>query len=436
MKKKLLASLLVIASLLLVATACAGSTTPAATEVTTCAESTTPAATEVTTAETTTAATTAKPATLLPSDQYSSVFAEPSYSLMRQIIKDYWRASSLCSDPSTGKALVWAFASFMEATAEAYRLYPNDKTIERAYRNALTKGIDQYKVTNAKITTPNGQTHTVSYYNASAGNRGDYYYDDDAWICIQFLNAYELLKDDQFLADAEETLEFLWTGWDDVLGGGIYWDKGYGGKNTCANGPIAIAFLWAYQLTQKEEYLEKGRMIYDWCREVLLDKGNNLYHDSINVEGKYNTWKAAYNQGVMIYAGAQLYEITGDETYLNQARATNKAAVNLVFKGRGNATIMNGNPIYKSWCIGWLVRGFMKFYSVDPEKDTDAMDKMAVVLKKNLKSKDKKGYYDPYFRTGDWGGESKTDVLQPCGIETVFCLTTYFQEVMAPKKSN
>ena len=421
MKKKLLASLLAISSLLPLASACAGNT-PDATTVDTTAD---------TTAATTTAPTPSNP---LPSDVYTSIFAEPSYTLMRQIIKDYWRTTSLCSDPKTGKAVVWGFASFMEAVAEAYRLYPDDKTIAKAYRNALTKGIQQYKVTDAKITTPDGQTHTVSYYNAGAGGRGDYYYDDDAWICIQFLNAYELLKDDQFLADAEETLEFLWTGWDDVLGGGIYWDKTYGGKHTCSNGPTAIAFLWAYQLTQKEEYLEKGRMIYDWCREKLLD--GDLYIDNLGVNGGRENWKAAYNQGTMIYAGAQLYEITKDETYLNQARATNKAAVNLVFKGRGNATTMNGNPIYKSWCIGWLVRGFMKFYSVDPEKDTDAMDKMAVVLKKNLKSKDKKGYYDPYFRTGDWGGESKTDVLQPCGIETVFCLTTYFQEFMAPKKSN
>ncbi|MBQ7354062.1 MAG: hypothetical protein IJW62_00920 [Clostridia bacterium] len=418
MKKKLIACVLAIASLLPLATACADSTdTPV---------------TGTTTAETTAATTVPTPAAPLPSDQYDSQFAEPSYRLMRQIIKDYWRTSFLRTDiNNSGASVVWGFAGFMEAVAEAYRLYPEDKTIEKAYRNALTKGITQYKVTNAKITTPDGNSHTVSYYNAGKGGSGDYYYDDDAWICIQFLNAYELLKDDQFLAEAEETLQFLWTGWDDVLGGGIYWDKTYGGKNTCANGPVAIAFLWAYQLTQKEEYLEKGRMIYDWCREKLLD--GDLYIDSLGVDGGRNNWKAAYNQGTMIYAGAQLYEITGDETYLNQARATNKATISLMFTGRGNATRMNGNPIYRSWCIGWLARGFMKFYSVDPEKDTTAMDNMAVVLKRTLKTQNKKGYYDPYFCTGDWGGESTTDVLQPCGVASVLLLTTYFQEFMEGK---
>ena len=61
------------------------------------------------------------------------------------------------------------------------------------------------------------------------------------------------------------------------------------------------------------------------------------------------------------------------------------------------------------------------------------MDNMAVVLKRTLKTQNKKGYYDPYFCTGDWGGESTTDVLQPCGVASVLLLTTYFQEFMEGK---
>lgn len=417
--KKLIACLLTLATLVPLAAGCA-TNTPEDTSATT------------TTTATTVATTTAKPKPAYPSDNMDSQFAEPTYLLAKQILKDYWRTSHLNSDLRSGTAVVWGFASFMECMAEAYRLFPNDKTIAKAYTNALTKGIAKYEVS-ATITTPNGQKHDVTYYNAGAGGRGDYYYDDDAWICIQFLNAYELLKDEQYLAKAEETLEFLWTGWDDVLGGGIYWDKSYKGKNTCANGPVAISFLWAYQLTQKEEYLEKGKMIWDWAREKLLD--GDLYIDALGVDGGRNNWKAAYNQATMIYVGAQLYEITGEEIYLEQTRRTYEASLSLMFKGRGSATSMNGNPIYKSWCIGWLVRGYLKFYSVDPEKDTKGMEYMEAVLKKNLKTKDKKGYYDPYFRTGDWGNESKTDVLQPCGMLSVMALCTYYDIAMAEKEA-
>ncbi len=420
MKKKLLAALLAVASLLPLAVGCSGTDTATTAATTTEAPVTTEAPI---------------PKDPLPSDRYESKFAEPAYKLSRQIIKDYWLKGSLRGEPrSGGMPAVWGFASFMECMAEAYRLYPDDTKIKTAYLDCLTTGINKYKVTET-ITTPNGQKHNVSYYNAGAGGRGDYYYDDDAWICIQFLNAYDLLKDEQYLKDAEETLEFLWTGWDDVLGGGIYWDKSYGGKNTCVNGPVAIAYLWAYQLTQKEEYLEKGKMIYDWMREKLLD--GNLYIDAIGIkngqEDGRNNWKAAYNQGTPIYAGALLYEITGEEEYLQQARATTEASLSLMFTGRGSNIRMNGNPIYKSWCIGWLVRGYLKFYEVDPQKDDTPMENIATVLKRNLKTKTKKGYYDPYFQTGDWSSESVTDVLQPCGMASVMCLTTYFEEFMAKK---
>ncbi len=387
---------------------------------------------EVTTAASTTVATTTAPVvnkTPLPSDGMDSQFAEPAYLLMRQVIKDYWRTNYLRTDlGNSNAAAVWGLASFIEAAAEAYRLFPEDKKIKQAYEQALNKGLDGYKVT-ATITTPDGNKHNITYYNATRNSAGDYYYDDDAWICIQFLNAYELLKDEKYLEMAEETLEFLWTGWDDVLGGGIYWDKSYGGKHTCSNGPVAISFLWAYQLTKKEEYLEKGKQVYEWTREKLL-ASDNLYIDNMGKDGGTNNWKAAYNQGTPIYAGALLYEITGEERYLEEARATVKASLGLMFTGRGSATRMNGNPIYKSWCIGWLVRGYLKFYEVDPDKDGEPMEKLEAVLKKNLKTKNKKGYYDPYFQSGDWKSESTTDVLQPCGIASVLCLSTYYDLYM------
>ena len=46
----------------------------------------------------------------------------------------------------------------------------------------------------------------------------------------------ETVTDKDMPLNKEESLEFLWTGWDEeVHGGGIYWDKSYGGKNTCTN---------------------------------------------------------------------------------------------------------------------------------------------------------------------------------------------------------
>ncbi len=401
MKIRLLALLLAALTLLPLFTACdSGNDTP----------------------ETTTTAPSDEPDKPKPTSPYGQAGLE----LMLNVIDLYYneRSNTLGSQPhATSGAAVWGVASYIEALAETYRLYPDNAEIKAAYIAALDKCLPKYEVADTVINTPSGD-YTVTYYNAMAGGSGDYYYDDDAWICIQFLNAYELLGDAKYLALAEETLEFLWTGWDDLLGGGIYWDKRYEGKNTCANGPIAISFLWAYQITEKADYLEKGKMIYDWMRATLLD--DELYFDSISIEGNINTWKAAYNQGVMVYAGSQLYEITGDETYFEQTRDTVTKLNGLMFTGRGENVQMNGNPIYKAWCIGWLVRGYIKYYTIEPRKNDYHMNTISTILQKELTTKDEDGFYDPYFLSGAYADESVTDILQPCGIASVFCLTHYF----------
>lgn len=351
----------------------------------------------------------------------NSVYAQAGMDLVKLSIKDYYdRAShTVHGQPGSGTAAVWGAASFLEALAEAYRMDPTNSEIYRIYVDVLDNAMTAYKV-NGKITTPTG-TYTVSYYNATRGMSGDYYYDDDAWICLQYLNAYTLLGEEGYLLRAEEMLEFFWTGWDDVQGGGIYWDKSFGSKNICADGPIAIAFLSAYEMTGKTEYLEKGKMIYEWCRDVMLD--GNLYSDSINAaNGSINTWKAAYNQGTMLGVGSLLYRITGETRYLNETRSTYNATIGHMFRINGGEVSMHGNPIYKAWCIGWLERGFLLYESVDPNGTTRATDYMAKVLNKELATKNANGYYDPYFCTGDWSGESKTDVLQPSGVACTFLL--------------
>lgn len=388
---------------------------------------------EGTTATTTEATTTTAPVGAISPEIEANKYASAGLELMLKTIDDYYTKrtnwlKSTTKDKNTDSSAVWGVGSFIEALAETYRIYPDNETVKEIYIDAITELLDCYKVKNATITTPDKTRHTVTYYNATRNSSGDYYYDDNAWICIQLLEAYKLLGDEKFLEDAETNLEFLWTGWDDVLDGGIYWDKSYGGKNTCANGPVAIAFLEAYQITEKQEYFDRGKAIYDWSNAKLLD--GNLYIDNINVKGEKNNWKAAYNQGTMIYVGSQLYQITGEQEYYTRTKKVVNATLDLMFKVNGSSVTMNGNPIYKSWCIGWLTRGYIKYYEVDSEKATEPMRRLEAVLDNELKTKNKEGYYDPYFRSGDWTNQDTKDVLQPSGIVSVFCLAGYFDEIV------
>lgn len=329
-----------------------------------------------------------------------------------------------------GMPYVWPAAAFAEALADAYRLYPGSVRLRVAYADALKRGFSRYLTPEGTLATPSGAVDGICYYNASAGNSGDYYYDDNEWVCIQLLLGYRNLGDASLLAAAEKNLDFLWTGWDDVAGGGIYWSADYSSKNACSNAPGAIAFLLAYQLTGKEIYLARGRMIYDWMNQTMRE--NDLFCDSVRLDGSIgNRWKGAYNQATMIYAGSLLYEITGEASYYALTKATVDATMPHMFSetaAQGETGIrMNENPIFKAWCIGWLMRSYVKFYEIDPQKDSAPLEHCAAVMRSELATKDADGLYDPFFCSGGQDPANYTDLLSQSGVACAFLNVAYYE---------
>ena len=334
-----------------------------------------------------------------------------------------------------GMPFVWSAAAYTETLADAYRLFPDEAGLRFWYRDVLLRVFDRYKVENATIQAPNGTYPGQTYYNSGAGHAGDFYYDDNVWVCLQLLEGYKNLGEPALLEAAEKNLAFLWTGWDDALGGGIYWHKTWKSKNTCSNAPVAAAFLLAYQITGKKLYLTRGKAIYDWMNETLLD--GDLYNDNIRLDGTVGTWKSAYNQATMIYAGCLLYEITGDSRVLERTRANVNATVDLMFEERETAPgktelFMRANPLYKAWCIGWLTRSFIRFYELDPQKDTAPMDHIIGILDRELGTKDANGLYDPFFCSGGADPEYYTEILAQGGVASVLLNAGYYQTAVNP----
>ena len=367
----------------------------------------------------------------------SSAYAQEGYRLTEYILKksyDPIRHVFKENLGDGGTAYIWATGSVIEMIADAYRLFPANLKLRAYYSDALTKVLKNYLVENAEITTP-GRTHSgVSYYNASTGNRGDYYYDDNEWICIELLRGYLQLGKKELLNAALTNLDFLWTGWDDALGGGLYWSMGCEGKNACANAPAAIAFLLAYQCTGNEEYLEKGKMIYQWANENLRE--NDLFIDAINVAtGNKDHWKGVYNQATMIYAGCLLYEITGEREWYDLTRATVQAVETLMFtetgtEDGGTEVSMNPNPIFNAWCVGWLARSLVKYYEVDPDRDPRPMALLDAVLQKELATKDAEGLFDPFFCSGDSFPDQYRELLAQDGVASVLLNAAWYEAVL------
>lgn len=367
----------------------------------------------------------------------SSAYAREGYRLTEYILKKSYDPIHHVFKENLGDggtSYIWATGSVIEMIADAYRLFPADLKLKTYYTDALTKVLKNYLVEDAEIATP-GKTHSgMSYYNASAGNRGDYYYDDNEWVCIELLHGYRQLGKKELLNAALANLEFLWTGWDDALGGGIYWSMSCEGKNACANAPAAIAFLLAYQCTGKEEYLEKGTMIYEWMNENLRE--NDLFMDAVNVAtGNKDRWKGIYNQATMIYAGCLLYEITGEQAWYDLTKATVLAVEPHMFTetetGDGGTDVaMNLNPIFSAWCVGWLARSLVKFCEIDPERDTRPMALLEAVLDKELATKDAEGLFDPFFCSGGSDPESYRSLLSQDGVASTFLNAAYYDAAL------
>lgn len=55
------------------------------------------------------------------------------------------------------------------------------------------------------------------------GGKSDRFYDDNLWLGLDFLDLYEQTGNDAYLASARNIWNFIESGCDSILGGGVYW---------------------------------------------------------------------------------------------------------------------------------------------------------------------------------------------------------------------
>lgn len=152
-----------------------------------------------------------------------------------------------------------------------------------------------------------------------AGPGAELYYDDNAWFVLGFVEAYEVTKDPAYLDWARQTQQFCLSGWDDKLGGGIYWFQDHKSKNTCANAPVAAAAMRLYLVGKDKDQIDWAKRIVEWTRRTLQDT-DGLFWDNINLEGRIEKTKWTYNSALMIRSYTLLYQATKDRDYLARAR--------------------------------------------------------------------------------------------------------------------
>lgn len=243
---------------------------------------------------------------------------------------------------------LWPLCALIQATNEVDAM-ATDNTMQ-----PVIKGIDQYY--SPRPPAPSYQALPTKE------KRDTRFYDDNQWIAIAYLDAYNRLHQPFSLNKSKEIERFMMTGFDTLSGGGLYWEEDHKtSKNTCSNGPGILILLQLYNITKQKPYLDTALLLYSWVNK-RLQSPEGLYYDNIKIPSS-EIGKAifTYNTGTMLQANVLLYKITQKQTYLDEAERIAKAAKEQFYKG--------GKLPDNYWFNAVLLRGFVELYKVDKNKE-------------------------------------------------------------------
>jgi uncharacterized protein YyaL (SSP411 family) len=154
----------------------------------------------------------------------------------------------------------------------------------------------------------------------------DKYYDDNAWMVLTFVEAYERTGDRRFLERAAATQRYVLSGWDERQGGGICWRQDRTSKNTCSNAPAATGALALGRHLNPRYHTAWARRIVAWTRRTL-QAPDGTFLDNIHADtGKIEGTRWTYNTALMLRANLGLHRATGETGFLDEARRLARAS--------------------------------------------------------------------------------------------------------------
>lgn len=152
------------------------------------------------------------------------------------------------------------------------------------------------------------------------------FYDDNAWIGLDFMQAYQQTGNKDYLNHAQDLFKFIEQGVH--KDGGLYWveKESRMSRNTCSNGPAIEYALRLYMATKDEKYLQFAQGL-DQFMNSKLRSPEGLYWDNLGDDGGLSKDIYSYNQGTPIGADVLFYRVTKDPKYLERAKQTADAAL-------------------------------------------------------------------------------------------------------------
>ncbi|HOX40074.1 MAG TPA: glycoside hydrolase family 76 protein [Candidatus Brocadiia bacterium] len=234
----------------------------------------------------------------------------------KKLYSDEWSRNG----GQSGPAFAWGAGVMLSALNGAAKADPEKC---QAWLNDYIKALDVYW---------NSAGPVPGYDCLTCPKPVDRYYDDNAWIVIALAEAHKNSGNESYFNRAERAMDYVLSGMDDKLGGGIYWrESDKASKNTCSNAPSAVAGYLLYRTTGEDDYRRKGDAILDWTLANLRDPQDGLMWDNIKLDGTVDKTKFSYNTALTIRALAIRSTIETDparaKAWLDMARQSADSAL-------------------------------------------------------------------------------------------------------------
>ena len=208
------------------------------------------------------------------------------------------------------------------------------------------------------------------------------YYDDENWMTMALLRAYDLTKDARYLNEAKALYADIEAAWDTTCcgptPGGIWWDRAHTQKATASNAGPVIAGVRLAARTGDTSYLTFAEQAYTYWRANMVDPATFQVFDDIHTDGTLKKYRFTYNEGLMIGAAVELHGATHDASYLADAHAIAGWMLAHETETSADGTILNdgtntgcGGDCQQFKGIGFRYLSLLE--SVDPRADEQAV---------------------------------------------------------------
>jgi predicted alpha-1,6-mannanase (GH76 family) len=150
--------------------------------------------------------------------------------------------------------------------------------------------------------------------------------DDTGWWALAMIRLYDLTRDPRYLDIAKTDEAYIRGYWDDVCGGGVWWDIPQKTYKNAISLELYLKLLASLHNRVRGDtvYLARAVEAWSWFESSGMINGESLVNDGLRTQSGScesnlgTTW--TYNQGVILGGLTELFRATHDRRYLTAAR--------------------------------------------------------------------------------------------------------------------